>query len=114
MLGPGLRALAERHPSVGEVRGLGVFWAVELVRDRGTREMLVPYAAGRGQTGPVDEVMAACRAGGLWPFANYNRIHMVPPCNTTADEAREAIAILDAALESADRHVAAPLTGAGR
>jgi len=104
VLGPGLRALAERHPSVGEVRGLGVFWAVELVRDRATREMLVPYAAGPGETGPVDEVMAACKRGGLWPFANYNRIHMVPPCNTTADEAREAIQILDSALEVADRY----------
>jgi len=104
VLGPGLRALAERHPSVGEVRGLGVFWAVELVRDRGTREMLVPYAAGPDQTGPVDEVLAACRRGGLWPFANYNRIHMVPPCNTTEDEVREALEILDTALDSADRH----------
>ena len=39
--------LAEKHPSVGEVRGLGVFWALELVRDRETREPLVPYNAGR-------------------------------------------------------------------
>ena len=50
VLGPGLRELAARHASVGEVRGLGVFWAVELVRDRATREPLVPFlhpSAGR-------------------------------------------------------------------
>ena len=49
VIGPRLREIAEKHPSVGDVRGLGVFWAVELVRDRGTREPLVPYnAAGDG------------------------------------------------------------------
>jgi taurine--2-oxoglutarate transaminase len=48
VIGPELEAMAERHPSVGEVRGLGAFWAIELVRDRATREMYVPYnAAGR-------------------------------------------------------------------
>lgn len=102
VLGPGLRAIAERHPSVGEVRGLGVFWAVELVRSRETREMLVPYAASPADSQPVQEVMAACKARGLWPFANYNRIHMAPPCNTTADEAEEALQILDEALKVAD------------
>jgi taurine--2-oxoglutarate transaminase len=104
VLGPGLRALAERHPSVGEVRGLGVFWAVELVRSRDTREMLVPYAAGPEESQPVQEVITACKERGLWPFANYNRIHMVPPCNTTADEAREALQILDEALKAADHY----------
>jgi taurine--2-oxoglutarate transaminase len=39
VLGPGLHELAKRHPSVGEVRGIGCFWAIELVRDRVTREM---------------------------------------------------------------------------
>lgn len=42
MIGPRLREIAAAHPSVGEVRGMGVFWAIELVRDRETREMLVP------------------------------------------------------------------------
>ncbi|GAA2136124.1 aspartate aminotransferase family protein [Kitasatospora kazusensis] len=106
VLGPGLREIAERHPSVGEVRGLGVFWAVELVRDRETREMLVPYAATGAQSRPVDEVVAACKERGMWPVYNYNRIHMVPPCTITDAEAREGLEILDAALDAADRHVA--------
>src|SRR5919199_6764891 len=45
VLAPGLAEIAERHPIVGEVRGVGGFWALELVRDRATREPLVPYAA---------------------------------------------------------------------
>ncbi|MCD0484233.1 aspartate aminotransferase family protein [Streptacidiphilus sp. ASG 303] len=104
VIGPGLREIAGRHPSVGEVRGLGVFWAVELVRDRATREMLVPYAAGGAETRPVDEVVAACKERGMWPVYNYNRIHLVPPCTITDDEARQGLEILDEALEAADRY----------
>ena len=44
-IGPALEKISANHPVVGEVRGLGGFWAIELVRDRGTREMLVPYNA---------------------------------------------------------------------
>ena len=99
VLGPGLRALARRHPSIGEVRGTGVFWAVELVADRATKEPLAPY----GGTSPaMNDVVAACKAGGLLPFANFNRIHAVPPCTVTESEALEGLAILDAALAVAD------------
>jgi taurine--2-oxoglutarate transaminase len=87
-----------RHHLVGDVRGLGVFWAVELVSDRETKAPLAPY----GGTSPaMNEVVAACKKGGLLPFANFNRIHVVPPCTITDDEAREGLAILDAALTAA-------------
>jgi taurine--2-oxoglutarate transaminase len=102
VIGPELRALAERHPSVGEVRGLGVFWALELVRDRHTREPLVPYNAAGADAAPMNEFAAACKQAGLWPFTHFNRTHVVPPCTTTADEVREGIAILDQALSVAD------------
>ncbi|GAA4393573.1 aspartate aminotransferase family protein [Tsukamurella soli] len=101
VLGPGLREIAERHPSVGEVRGVGVFWALELVRDRATREPLAPYG---GSSPAMNETVAACRKGGMLPIATYNRLHIVPPCTVTADEAREGLAILDAALTVADAH----------
>ncbi len=101
VLGPGLRELADRHPCVGDVRGIGAFWAVELVQDRASKKPLAPY----GGTSPaMNEVVAACKKGGLLPFVNYNRLHVVPPCNTTADEAREGLAILDAALSVGDAH----------
>ena len=102
VIGPGLREIARRHRSVGEVRGLGVFWAVELVANRETREPLAPY----GSSSPaLNETIAACKANGLLPFANFNRIHVVPPCNVSDEEAREGLAILDAALDVADSHV---------
>ena len=104
VIGPELRALAERHPSVGEVRGLGVFWALELVRDRTTREPLVPFNAAGADAAPMNEFAAACKERGLWPFTHFNRTHVVPPCTTSAEEIREGIAILDEALAVADRY----------
>jgi taurine--2-oxoglutarate transaminase len=107
VIGPELRRLAEKHPSVGEVRGLGVFWALELVRDRETREPLVPFNAAGADAAPMNEFAAACKQRGLWPFTHFNRTHVVPPCTTSADEVREGLAILDEALEVADRYATA-------
>jgi taurine--2-oxoglutarate transaminase len=104
VLGPGLREIAERHPSVGEVRGLGVFWALDLVRDKDTREMLVPYNASGEANRPMAELVAACKERGVLPFANFNRLHVVPPCTITEAEAKEGLAVLDEALAVADRH----------
>jgi len=99
VIGPTLRDIASRHPSVGEVRGAGVFWAVELVSDQETREPLAPY--GTSSTA-MNAVIAECKKLGLLPFANYNRVHVVPPCTVTDDEAREGLALLDRALDVAD------------
>ena len=103
VLGPGLREIAERHPSVGEVRGLGVFWALDLVKDKATREMLVPYNASGAANEPMAALVAACKERGLLPFVNFNRLHVVPPCTITDEEAKEGLAILDEALAVADR-----------
>ena len=104
VIGPALQHLASRHPSVGDVRGLGVFWALELVRNRETREPLVPFNASGADAAPMNEFATACKQCGLWPFIHFNRTHVVPPCTTRADEIREGIAILDEALAVADRY----------
>lgn len=98
VLGPGLRELAERHPVIGEVRGLGVFWALELVRDRDTRESLVPYNAAGAAAAPMNALAAACKKRGLLPFVNMSRLHVVPPCTVSDDEARLGLHLLDEAL----------------
>ncbi|MCW2523247.1 MAG: putative aminotransferase [Frankiales bacterium] len=101
VLGPGLRELAERHPMIGEVRGLGVFWALDLVTDRATKEPLAPY----GGTSPaMTELVGALKANGVLPFTNYHRLHIVPPCIITADEAREGLAAVDKALTAVSHH----------
>jgi len=102
VLGPELAKIADKHPSVGEVRGLGTFWALELVRDRATREPLVPYNASGAAAAPMNEFAAACKKRGLWPFVHFNRTHVVPPCVISEAELREGLAILDEALDVAD------------
>jgi taurine--2-oxoglutarate transaminase len=100
--GPALRSLADRHPSVGDVRGLGLFWAIELVRDRATREPLVPFNASGADAAPVASVVAACRTQGLLVFSHFNRIHVAPPLVITEEELAQGIAIIDDALSLAD------------
>lgn len=107
VIGPALREIAARHPSVGEVRGMGVFWALDLVRDRETREPLVPYNAGGADNAPMAAFAAACKRGGVWPFVNMNRTHVVPPCTITETEVKEGLAVLDEALGAADEHTTA-------
>ena len=102
VIAPALTALQEAHPSVGDVRGLGVFWAIELVRDRETREPLVPYNASGADAAPMAAFAAACKERGLWPFVHFNRTHVTPPCTTSADDLREGLAIIDEALSVAD------------
>jgi taurine---2-oxoglutarate transaminase len=104
VIGPSLAEMAERHPSVGEVRGLGVFWAIELVRDPATREPLVPFNASGAAAAPMAEFATACKKRGLWPFIHFNRTHVVPPCTISADELRKGFEILDEALTVADRY----------
>ena len=93
-IGPGLEELAERHPLIGEVRGEGVFWALELVSDRDTREPVGADVIGR--------LKKELSSRGLLPFTADNRIHVVPPCVVTDEEVSEALAIYDEALTSVE------------
>ena len=89
-LGPALHALAERHDVIGEVRGSGVFWAVELVEDPETRAPLAAADMGRFKSSLME--------AGLLPFISENRIHVVPPAVVTPDEVATGVAIIDSAL----------------
>jgi taurine--2-oxoglutarate transaminase len=93
-LGPGLASLAEKHPLIGEVRGLGVFWALDLVDDPVSRQ---PVSGG-----VVLEVRKALMDRNLLPFTADNRIHVVPPCIVTPDEVAEALAIYDEAFTAVE------------
>lgn len=95
VLGPGLADLAERHPVIGEARGLGVFWALDLVKNRETKEELAPYG---GTSEAMGALLGALKKRGVLPFANYHRLHVVPPCTISDEEAKECLGILDEAL----------------
>ncbi|MCX6524500.1 MAG: aspartate aminotransferase family protein [Actinobacteria bacterium] len=105
VFGPGLEELKAKHPSVGDVRGLGCFWAIELVKNRETKEMFVPFNASGADAAPMVEVVTACKAAVLSPFAHFNRLHVTPPLVISDEDARLGLEIIDQALLLADRHV---------
>jgi len=100
VLRPALAAMANTHRVIGDVRGLGVFFALDLVSDRKTRE---PCAL-RREFARHERDPRGCRDERLLIFANFNRLHVVPPCTVTDDEARDGLNRLDRALRVADRH----------
>ncbi|MFL4474892.1 aspartate aminotransferase family protein [Paeniglutamicibacter sp. MACA_103] len=104
IIGPALRELKAKHPSVGDVRGTGCFWAVELVTNRETREPMAPYG---GSSPAMSAVTGALKKAGMLPFVNFNRIHVVPPLNITDEDLRAGLAMLDEALSVADTFVTA-------
>ena len=91
VLGPGLAKLAETHDIVGDARGVGVFWALELVEDAETKKPATEAAA---------TVAASAKKNGLLVIAAGNRLHIVPPCTVSDEEISTALSILDEALGS--------------
>jgi taurine--2-oxoglutarate transaminase len=99
-----LQALHDKHPSIGEVRGLGCFWGVELVRNRDTREPLVPFNASGEAFAPMARVSKAALDRGLYLMTHWNVIMVCPPLTITREELDEGISMLDEALAVADEY----------
>lgn len=102
ILGPGLRELAGKHESVGDIRGIGGLWTIELVRDRVTKEPLVPTGAAGAANAPMVSFVKACLDRGLLPLILGNRIHIAPPLNVNDSDAATGLAIVDEALTAVD------------
>ena len=105
ILEPGLTKLAENHSCIGDVRGIGGLWTLELVRDRQTKEPLVPVGATGAANAPMAAFAKACLDRGLVPLVLGNRIHVAPPLNVHDADAATGLAILDEALAEADTFV---------
>ena len=103
-LGEQLAGLAENHPSIGDVRGKGLFWGVELVRNRETKEMLVPFNAGGEANEPMARIAKAAMESGLSLMVHWNVMMGAPPLTITREEVDEAIAVLDDVLNIADEY----------
>jgi taurine--2-oxoglutarate transaminase len=103
-IGQRLRELEGRHPAIGEVRGLGCFWGIELVKSRETREMLVPYNASGETAAPVARLAKAALDRGLYLMTHWNVIIVAPPLTITREELDEGLGALDEVLAIADEH----------
>lgn len=95
-----MKGLMERHPSVGEYRGLGLFYVIEVVKNRETREPMTP------QSGLLNEPMAKLagylKQRGMSTFVRWNWIFAVPPLCITEEQIKEGMQIIDEALEITD------------
>ncbi len=92
-----LAAVAKRAPVVGDARGVGAFWAVELVKDRDTHEPIVAWQG--ANPGPIGKILARLRERGVYAFGRYNVILITPPLTIARDELRDGIHALGDVLE---------------
>ena len=97
-----LDELADRHPSVGAVRSIGLFGIVELVRNRATRTPMAPF---NGSAPEMVELGKFFRQEGLYTFVRWNYFFTNPPLSISEAELREAFAIIDRALLITDKAV---------
>lgn len=98
LLGAKLRKMAERHPKVGDVRGLGLFWGIELVKDRTTKEPLEPFQGRGAGPSPMKSLVGAARKRGVYIMGRYNVFLAAPPLVVTEDEIETGVQAIDGAL----------------
>ena len=102
ILKEGLEELKTKHPSVGDVRCIGLFSVIELVKDRETKEPLAPWNAKPHEMGVMAQVPGALRERGMYTFSKWNWIFVVPPLTINETELRDGLRILDDVLDITD------------
>jgi len=102
ILKEGLEELKAKHPSVGDVRSIGLFAVIELVKDKETKEPLAPWNAKPHEMGVMAQVPGALRERGMYTFSKWNWIFVVPPLSINETELRDGLRILDEVLEITD------------
>lgn len=103
ILGEKLEKIKQKHTSVGDVRYIGLFSAVELVKDKNTREALVPY--GKDTEGIMPKVVGMLKEKGFSTYSHENCIMVAPPLIIKKEELEEAMDILDKVLDSVDVYI---------
>ena len=103
VLGELLEEMKAKHPSVGDVRYIGLFSAVELVKDKKTREPLVPY--GKDPEGVMGKILGMLKAKRFMTFGHENMILVAPPLIITEEQLREELAKLDEVLGEVDQMI---------
>lgn len=92
--------LVDRHPSVGEVRSIGLFGAIELVKNRETREPVSPFAGTSAEMAALKKYLLE---KGLFLYTHWNLLLMIPPLIITDEQLAEGFSIIDKGLEITDR-----------
>jgi len=105
VMGRELERLKARHPCVGDVRYLGLFTIIELVKDRRTKEPLVPFNPKGADMAVMNKFNAFLREKGLYTFPRWHMLHLNPPLCITEEQIMEGIEIVDKGLEIVDEAI---------
>ncbi len=95
-----LTDLGESHPSVGEVRNIGLFGILELVKDRKTKEPMAPW---NGSSPEMTALRKFCLENSLYLYTHWHTVLIIPPLIITEAQLQEGMEVLDRALEITDR-----------
>lgn len=99
-----MEALINKHPSIGDFRNTGLLGCIELVKNRETKEQLIPWNA-KGSEGAISAKIAGkLRDLGMFTFLKWNFIFIAPPLIITEEQIDEGVAIISEALEIADQY----------
>ncbi|MGD2147866.1 MAG: aminotransferase class III-fold pyridoxal phosphate-dependent enzyme [Anaerolineae bacterium] len=102
VLNEGLEELKAKHPSVGDVRCIGLFSVIELVKDKETKEPLAPWNAKPDELGVMAKVPGAIRERGMFTFSKWNWIFVVPPLCINESQIQDGLRIIDEVLDITD------------
>jgi taurine--2-oxoglutarate transaminase len=102
-----LEKMKQRHPSIGDVRGLGLFAAIEFVKDRKTREPVVPWTVENYEKkNPImTSVLNQMKADGVTGYSRWNVIFIAPPLCITEEQLMEGLAKIDKAVNIVDEAI---------
>lgn len=101
-----LEKMKAKHPSIGDVRSIGLFSIVELVKNRDTREPLVPYNPKPTELGPMPAFNQFLRENGVFTFVRWNTFFCNPPLTISEAQLREGLEIMDRGLDIIDASLA--------
>ncbi len=102
ILAAALKDLAAEHPSVGDVRSIGLFAAIELVKNRETKE---PMASFGGSSPAMNELKDYLFAHGLFVSTHWNLLLIIPPLIITREQMEEGLKIINDGLAITDRYI---------
>jgi len=97
-----LSDLGESHPSVGDVRSIGLFGILELVKDRKTKEPMAPW---NGSSPEMSALKKFCTDNGLFLYTHWHTVLIIPPLIISEAQLQEGMQVLDKALEITDKVV---------
>jgi taurine--2-oxoglutarate transaminase len=95
-----LTDLGEAHPSIGEVRNIGLFGIIELVKDRKTKEPMAPW---NGSSLEMAALRKYCLDHGLFLYTHWHTMLIIPPLIITEEQLKEGFEVLDEALGITDK-----------